>query len=92
MKTEYIEFGLVLGNGEECHVRYCDSWGSAMFEKRTIHFEFLDCLSVSDTKYRSEFCIVGEDEKVNPKEEAKQIIESLTGIKFNGENVQQKLF
>jgi hypothetical protein len=92
MKTAYIEFGLVLGNGEKCHVRYCDSWGSAMFGNRTIHFEFLDCLSISHTKYRSEFRVVGEDEKIDPKETAKEIIESLTGIKFNGENVQQKLF
>jgi hypothetical protein len=35
---------------------------------------------------------VGENEKINPKEVAKQIIESLTGIKFSGENVQQKIF
>ncbi len=92
MKTAYIEFGLVLGNGEKCKVRYCDQWGSPMFGKRTIHFEFRDCLSISHTKYRSEFRIVGEHEKVEPEESAKEIIETLTGIKFNGENVQQKLF
>lgn len=63
-----------------------------MFGKRTVHFEFLGCLPISHTKYRSEFRTVGEDEKIDPKEAAKQIIESLTGIKFSGENVQQKLF
>jgi hypothetical protein len=91
MKTEYIEFELVLGNGEKCHIRYCDSWGSAMFGKRTIHFEFRNCLSISHTRYRSEFRVVGEDEKIDPKEAAQQIIERLTGIKLNGENTQLKL-
>jgi hypothetical protein len=92
MKTKYIKFNLVLGNGEKCKVRYCDAWGASLFGNRTIHFEFLNCFSISPTKYKSEFRIVGVNEKINPKEAAKQIIESLTGIKFNGENVQQKLF
>jgi hypothetical protein len=91
MKTAYREFELVLGNGEKCQVRYCDSWGCALFGKRTIHFEFLHCLSISKTKYRSEFRTVGENEKVDPEEWAQLIIESLTGIQFNGENIQQKL-
>ena len=91
MKTEYREFQLTLGNGETCRVRYCDQWGSPMFGNRTIHFEFHDCLSISHTKYRSEFRVVGEHDKINPEEAAKEIIESLTGIKFNGENVQMKL-
>jgi hypothetical protein len=89
---KYIEFELVLGNGEKCNVKYCDEWGASLFGNRTIHFEFLDCLSISSTKYRSEFRVVGRNEKINPKEAAKQIIESLTGIKFSGENVQQILF
>jgi hypothetical protein len=91
MKTAYIEFHLTLGNGDTCKVRYCDQWGSPMFGNRTIHFEFLDCLSVSHTKYRSEFRIIGEHERRDPIEAAKEIIESLTGIKFSGENVQMKL-
>ena len=91
MKTEYIEFNLILGNGDTCTVRYCDQWGSAMFGNRTIHFEFLGCLSISHTKYRSEFRVVGEHERINPTDAAKAIIESLTGIKFSGENVQMKL-
>ena len=91
MKTEYIEFNLTLGNGDTCKVRYCDQWGSAMFGNRTIHFEFRDCLSISHTKYRSEFRVVGEHECINPTDAAKAIIESLTGIKFSGENVQMKL-
>jgi hypothetical protein len=91
MKTEYIEFHLTLGNGDTCKVRFCDQWGSPMFGNRTIHFEFRDCLSVSLTKYRSEFRVVGEHERINPIEAAKEIIESLTGIKFSGENVQMKL-
>jgi hypothetical protein len=62
-----------------------------MFGNRTIHFEFRDCLSVSNTKYRSEFRVVGEQERIDPIEAAKEIIESLTGIKFSGENVQMKL-
>ena len=62
-----------------------------MFGNRTIHFEFRDCLSISHTKYRSEFRIVGEHDNINPEEAAKEIIESLTGIKFSGENVQMKL-
>jgi hypothetical protein len=91
MKTDYIEFELTLGNGEKCKVRYCDQWGSPMFGRRTIHFEFLDCLTVSKTGYRSEFRIVEVDYKLDPKEAAQEIIEGLTGIKFSGENVQQKL-
>jgi hypothetical protein len=71
--------------------RYCDKWGASLFGNRTIHFEFLDCLSISHTKYRSEFRIIRKDEKVDPKEAAMQIIEKLTGIKFNGEKVQLKL-
>jgi hypothetical protein len=82
MKTEYIEFELILGNGDKCKVRYCDKWGSPMFGNRTIHFEFRDCLSVSHTKYRSEFRIVGKHDRINPEEAAKEIIESLSGIKF----------
>ena len=85
-------FNLGLGNGEKCKVRYCDQWGSSMFGNRTIHFEFRDCLSISPTKYRSEFRVVGANEKINPKEASKQLIEALTGIKFSGENVQQKRF
>jgi hypothetical protein len=92
METQYIEFNLVLGNGERCKVRYCDKWGSSLYGNRTIHFEFINCFSISRTKYKSEFRIVGENEKINPKEAAKQIIEKLTGIRFSGENVQQKLF
>jgi hypothetical protein len=91
MNTAYREFHLVLGNGDTCKVRYCDQWGSPMCGNRTIHFEFRDCLSISHTKYRSEFRVVGEHECVNPKEAAKEIIESLTCIKFNGENTQLKL-
>jgi hypothetical protein len=91
MKTEYREFPLTLGNGETCKVRFCDQWGSPMFGNRTIHFEILNCLSISPTKYRSEFRIVGEHERINPIDAAKEIIESLTGIKFSGENVQLKL-
>ena len=30
--------------------------------------------------------------KIDPEEAAKLIVEQLTGIKFSGENVQQKLF
>jgi hypothetical protein len=92
MKTEYRKFELVLGNGEKCTVRYCDKWGAPMFGNRTIHFEFHDSLSVSPTKYRSEFRIVGEHEKIDPVETAKAIIEQLTGIMFKGVNIQQKLF
>jgi hypothetical protein len=92
MKTKYIEFDLILGNGEKCNVSYCDRWGASLFGNRTIHFEFRDCLSISRTQYRSEFRILGENEKINPKESAEQIIEQLTSIKFNGMNVQQKLF
>jgi hypothetical protein len=92
METKYIAFNLVLGNGEKCNVRYCDSFGSRKFGIRIIHFEFQNCLSISPTEYRSEFRIVDVNEKINPKEAAKQIIEGLTGIKFSGENVQQKLF
>jgi hypothetical protein len=62
-----------------------------MFGNRTIHFEFHECLSVSPTNYRSEFRIVGENEKINPVETAKAIIEELTGILFKGVNIQQKL-
>jgi hypothetical protein len=91
MKTKYREFHLTLGNGETCRVRFCDQWGSPMFGKRIIHFEFRDCLSVSHTKFRSEVCIVGEHESFDPIEAAKEIIESLTGIKFSEENVQMKL-
>ena len=91
MNTVYIEFELILGNGDTCKVRYCDQWGTPMFGNRTIHFEFRDCFSVSPTKYRSEFRIVGEHERIDPIDAAKGIIESLTGIKFNSENVQLKL-
>ncbi len=91
MKTEYIEFQLTLGNGDTCKVRYCDQWGASLNGRRTIHFEFRDCLSVSQTKYRSEFRVVGEHERIDPIEAAKEIIESLTGIKFSGEHVQMKL-
>jgi hypothetical protein len=91
MKTTSIEFQLILGNGEKCTVRYCDCWGASLFGNRTIYFEFLDCLSISPTKYRSEFRIVGEHTRINPREAAKAIIESITGIKFSGENTQLKL-
>jgi hypothetical protein len=91
METKYIKFNLVLGNGEKCKVSYCDRWGASLFGNRTIHFEFRDCFTISRTKYRSEFRTVGENEKIDPKEAAKPIIESLTGIRFSGENVQQKL-
>jgi hypothetical protein len=47
-----------------------------MFGNRTIHFEFHDSLSVSPTKYRSEFRIVGENEKIDPVETAKSIFSS----------------
>lgn len=76
MKTEYIEFDLVLGNGEKCKVRYCDNRGVALFGNRTIHVEFLGCLSVSRTLYRSEFRVIGENEKVDPSTAAKEVIES----------------
>jgi hypothetical protein len=62
-----------------------------MFGNRVIHFEFRDCLSISHTKYRSEFRVIGEHERIDPIEAAKEIIESMTGIKFSGENVQMKL-
>jgi hypothetical protein len=91
MKTEYTEFPLTLGNGDTCRVRFCDQWNSPMFGNRTIHFEFLDCLSISHTRYRSEFRVIGEHERLDPKKEAKEMIERLTGIKFSGENVQMKL-
>jgi hypothetical protein len=91
MKTEYIEFELVLGNGEKCKVSYCDEWGASFLGNRTIHFEFRDCLAISKTKYRSEFRTVGIDENVDPKKTAQEIIEKLTGIPFSGKNVQQKL-
>ena len=91
MKTDYIEFELILGNGEKCQVRYCDEWGTPLFGSRTIHFIFLDCLSISKTKYLSQFRMIGENEKIDPEESAKLIIEQLTGIKFIGENIQQKL-
>jgi hypothetical protein len=92
LETDYREFELTLGNGDTCRVRYCDRWGKPMFGNRTVHFEFLDCLSVSETGYRSEFRIVPEREQVDPVEAAKQLIEALTGIPFSGENMQQKLF
>ena len=92
MEFKYITFNLVLGNGEKCKVRYCDSFGSRKFGIRIIHFEFLNCFSISPTKYRSEFRVVWEKEKIDPIDAAKQIIEALTGIKFNGENIQQNLF
>jgi hypothetical protein len=38
MKSEYIEFQLVLGNGEKCKVKYCDECGVSMLGNRTIHF------------------------------------------------------
>jgi hypothetical protein len=91
IEAKYTEIELVLGNGEKCKVRYCDSWGVSLFGNRTIHFEFPDCFSISATKYLSEFRVVGENEKINPKEAAKLIIEQLTGIKFSGENAQLKL-
>ena len=91
IEAKYIEFNLVLGNSEKCKVRYCDKWGVSLFGKRTIHFEFRDCFSISSTRYRSEFRTVGENEKINPKESAKLIIEQITGIKFQGGNIQQKL-
>jgi hypothetical protein len=62
-----------------------------LFGNRTIHFEMRDSLTVSHTWYRSEFRTVGEKEKIVPEEAAKEIIESLTGIKFTGVSVQQKL-
>jgi hypothetical protein len=92
MDFKYITFNLVLGNGEKCKVNYCDQWGSSMFGNRTIHFEFRGCFSISRTLYKSEFRVVGAKEKINPKKAAKQIIEAITGIKFSGENIQQKLF
>ena len=91
MEAKYIKFNLVLGNGEKCKVRYCDQWGFSMFGNRTIHFEFRDCLAVSSTKYKSEFRLVGENEQINPKEAAKQIIEHITGIPLTGDNIQQRL-
>jgi hypothetical protein len=91
MKTAYKEFTLILGNGDTCRVRYCDRWGASLWGRRTIHFEFLDCLTISQTKYRSEFRIVGEREKINPKKVAQEIIEHLTGIPFSGKNTQLKL-
>jgi hypothetical protein len=91
MKTEYTEFNYILSNGETCRVRYCDQWGSPLFGKRTIHFEFRDCLAISPTKYRSEFRIVGEHESIDPQKAAEQIINELTGIKLNEQNTQQKL-
>jgi hypothetical protein len=91
IELKYIEFKLVLRNGEECTVRYCDSWGVSLFGNRTIHFEFLDCLSISSTRYRSEFRVVGEHDYIDPKKAAKQIIEHLTEIKLNGKNSQLKL-
>jgi hypothetical protein len=87
MKTEYKEFNLVLGNGDVCKVRYCDRWGTSMFGSRTIHFEFRDCLTISHTKYRSEFRIVGDNEKVDLKEAAKKILAELTGIALKGKNI-----
>jgi len=92
IEEKYIEFNLVLGNGEKCKVRYCDEWGVTLFGNRTIHFEFRDCFSISHTLYKSEFRVVWEKEKIDPIDASKQIIEALTGIKFNGENIQQKLF
>ena len=91
-EEKYIEFKLVLGNGETCQVHYCDEWGASLFGNRTIHFEFLDCFSISATKYKSIFRIVGKNEKINPDDAAKLIIEQLTGIQFSGKNIQQKLF
>jgi hypothetical protein len=91
MKTEYIVFVLVLGNGEKCRIRYCDKWGASMFGNRTVQFEFLDCLSISNTKYKSEFRVVEENEKFDPEDTEKKIIEELTGIKVSGEKVQQRL-
>jgi hypothetical protein len=91
MKTQYTEFTLILGNGDRCTVRYCDRWGASLFGNRTIHFEFRDSLTISPTKYRSEFRIVGEHERIDPREAAKAIIEGLTGIPFSGENTQLKL-
>jgi hypothetical protein len=67
METKYITFNLILGNGEKCKVRYCDEWGASMFGNRTIHFEFLNCFSISRTLYRSGFRVVGVNEKINPK-------------------------
>jgi hypothetical protein len=91
MKTEYREFNFILSNGETCRVRYCDQWGPPMFGKRTMHFEFLGCLAISETKYRSEFRVVGANESIDPQKAAEQIIKDLTGIKINEKNVQQKL-
>ena len=91
MKMEYIEFEVILNNGEQCKVRYCNEWGASLFGKRTIHFEFLGCSLISHTGYRSEFLTVGEKEKIEPNEAAKQIIEELTGIKLSGSNSQLKL-
>jgi hypothetical protein len=62
-----------------------------LYGNRTIHFEFLNCLSISKTKYRSECRIVGEKEKSSPEDAAKKGIEQLTGIRFDGKDVQQKL-
>ena len=92
MEEEYIKFELTLENGEICEARYCDEWGGSLFGNRTIHFEFRGSLAVSETRYRSEFRIVGANEKIEPKEAAKAIIEHLTGVKLKGKNVQQKLF
>jgi hypothetical protein len=91
LEATYIEFELVLGNGDKCTVRYCDRWGVSLFGNRTIHFEFRDCVSISPTAYKSIFRVVGVNEKTNPQEAAKQIIEHITGIKFTGDNIQQKL-
>ena len=91
MKTDYIEFELTINNREKCKVRYCDNWGIALYGNRTIHFEFRGSLAVSHTKYRSEFRVVGEHEKIDPQKAAEQIIEKLTGIKVRGKNIQQKL-
>ena len=73
-EEKYIEFKLVLGNGETCQVHYCDEWGASLFGNRTIHFEFLDCFSISATNYKSIFRVVGKNEKIIPEEAAKLII------------------
>jgi hypothetical protein len=91
IEAKYTEFDLVLGNGDKCTVRYCDRWGVSLFGNRTIHFEFRDCLSISAIKYKSEFRIVGVNEKIDPQESAKQIIEQITSIPLTGDNIQQKL-
>lgn len=88
---KYEEFYITLPTGEEAKVRYCDKW-TEMQDSRVVHFEFLDCTTISHTGYKSEFHYVEKNEKVNPQELAKKLIEKMTGLKFDSkESIQQKL-